>query len=541
VGLLFVCAFFSLPQRALASDKLLINEFYPSAHVGEKEWIELYNPSTSIINLINYTIEDGTNKPLALDKYQIDGGAFLVLEQGVDFTFGLNNGGDIIILKENGIAIDEVAYGDWDDGNKLDNAPCPKAGQSIGRTDLDNITGIASEDFHILIPTKGTKYEKIIYSSGIIISEILPHPENGTDNEFIELFNQSNTAVEITGWKLDDAEGGSSPYVIVEPTILEPNQYLAFGKILTKISLNDDGDCARLLDPEGGLKSIVSYEKASIGQSLALFSANYSWTLSITPNSVNVLVIPAINTVATTAIPELPVANDSQIAPIIKAKELEINSPTTIRGVVTVEPGLLSNQYGYLQDDTGGVQFYSYRKDFPPIKKGDEVEIDGVMATAYGEKRIKTDTLSDISVVSSNNIVAPKALDIGNIDSNDIGSLVKAEGIISVKNSDGFDLKDENDKVIRVVIRSFVSDQLPKTKKGQRVEVSGILSIYKNELRILPFEASGVIIVGADELPRTGNSLGIAFYFFIGLILTWIYTHIVNQIQLNLPKRFRKP
>jgi DNA/RNA endonuclease YhcR with UshA esterase domain len=519
-----------LPLSAHASSPILISEIYPSPNTGETEWIELYNPNSFAIPLTGYTIEDGTNKPANLSAYQIQAESYLVLEKGSVFTFALNNSGDTAILKNSSIIIDELTYGNWNDGNLTDNADCPDNGQSLGRTNLSKISGINFIDFSVLSPTMGAKYEKLKYLSGIVISEILPRPANGADNEFIELENISTETVDLSGWRLDDEEGGSAAYSIPKGTSILAGQHLLFGKLKTKIALNDDGDAARLFDPNGEIRAQIYYGAAPIGQSFARFPANFSWTTSITPNELNILTIPPI-ILSSAVVSAASSASNSQVESIAVAKSVPEDSNVAVSGTITVPPNVLSSQYGYLQDSSGGMQFYSYSKSFPETKTGDTVVIRGITSSIYGEKRIKTYSLSDISVISSYNPVAPKKIDLSNLKYEDVGLLVSASGVINIKNSDGFDLVDDGGGMIRVVVRDAVSDLLPKTKRGQRVTVTGILSSYKNELRILPFEANGVMIDNRVELPRTGNSIGLELYFFIGFISTWIFTQITRRKQ----------
>ena len=127
----------------------VINEFYSNPATGEIEWIELLNKQPSVLSLSGYTIEDGTGSQKNLNTYSIPANGYLILAKGIDFSFTLNNAGDIIILRKYGISNDQVTYGNWNDGNIVDNAPAPALGQSAARIPDGTDTSVDSADFQI--------------------------------------------------------------------------------------------------------------------------------------------------------------------------------------------------------------------------------------------------------------------------------------------------------------------------------------------------------------------------------------------------------
>lgn len=133
-------------------------------------------------------------------------------------------------------------------------------------------------------------------NADIQISEIYPRPTTGANDEFIELYNAGETSVNLKGWKLDDQyPGGSAIYMINDDIILTPDQYLAFSKTQTKISLNDAGDYARLINPLGTEKEVTpNYGSADKGEAYAKFDGTWKWTLRPTPNAKNLWDNPTI-------------------------------------------------------------------------------------------------------------------------------------------------------------------------------------------------------------------------------------------------------
>jgi len=136
-----------------------------------------------------------------------------------------------------------------------------------------------------------TDFNQIKTWPNIFISEFLPNPAGpDTTDEFIEIFNAENYAVDLTGFKLDDNNGGSRPYQIPPKTIIQPNQYLAFYSKQTKIALNNDTDLVRLLAPSGEIIDQTEYQESQEGVSYVL-DENFEWqqTNTPTPGEINVL------------------------------------------------------------------------------------------------------------------------------------------------------------------------------------------------------------------------------------------------------------
>jgi hypothetical protein len=92
---------------------------------------------------------------------------------------------------------------------------------------------------------------------GVVINEVYPNAE-AKDGEWIELYNEAAETVDMSGWQLDDAEGGTKPYFIDKITI--PGKgYWVFEQKDTKIALNNDGDQVRLFDSTNSLINSITF------------------------------------------------------------------------------------------------------------------------------------------------------------------------------------------------------------------------------------------------------------------------------------------
>ena len=142
--------------------EILITELMPNPPTGENEWIEIYNRTNREIDLTGLTIEDntgptyGTGKGKALDGLTIPAYSYLTLIKGQNFSFSLNNSGDIVILKRDTLIIDQVTYGDFEDDNPNNNAPKPEQGIALARSgDLIDTDWDAANFYLTTKPTPG--------------------------------------------------------------------------------------------------------------------------------------------------------------------------------------------------------------------------------------------------------------------------------------------------------------------------------------------------------------------------------------------------
>lgn len=501
---LFFCS-----QKVYAVDtNIVINEI---SSVGN-EWIEFYNKNDIDTTMTGFTIEDNTAKPEKLDSYIVPANSYKTIDGKTDFSFVLNDDGDIITLKfknDDGsiVTVDRVTFGNWDDGNKFDNALKPILGESIARipngqdtnndkadfvvlktpspnaknelpplvavTDLlptddrilnnfkvdfswkdsnsgdikfkfflsknenpeiesiINQTEIEKPEFSWVASDYGTYYWQVIscdgfdeistkhssftisepvYSSDVMINEVLAHPSNDTDNEFIELHNDGDIPVDLSGWFLDDIDGGSNPYEIENGTIIEPDEYLVFYKSLTKLSLNDSGDWARLIWPNGKVVSNTAYDSYAVLDFAWARdeSGNFVWTTQKSPNAKNIIKIPLENAGGTDE--EKPVINKIPIKiKTSKVKNYE-DMLVEIQGKVVETSGSTF----YIDDSSGKAKVYIQAQTEikkPKMYKGDIFQIFGVVNLYRNVWRVLPRGQSDIKLIQAakqNLPVAPK-------------------------------------------------------------------------------------------------------------------------------------
>ena len=115
----------------------------------------------------------------------------------------------------------------------------------------------------------------------VVINEFMAAPASG-QKEYIELFNANAFAVDVSGWQLDDIEGGTRPYTIPAGTTLQPGGLRLFRR---SFGLNNNGDSVRLLAPDGSLRDSYSYNHARKGGSWSrMGDGAATWTEKYPPS-----------------------------------------------------------------------------------------------------------------------------------------------------------------------------------------------------------------------------------------------------------------
>lgn len=314
----FVSSLFALSAGALESS-VVINEiaWMGTTNSANDEWIELYNPTDTAVNLDNWTLKS-TDDNLKINlKGTIAAKGFFLLERTDDssvpdvaadliYTGALNNQGtNLKLFDSNNKLIDEVDDSSgWLGGDNETKQTAERKIDASWQTS-QNPGGTPKKENGVLnkietqsIPTPTTSQvqtiipeEKTVYPSGIVINEILPSPAGPDEtNEWIEIFNQNNFSVDLSNWRIFDMVGSVKTYVFPTGTKILPENYLVLARPVSKIVLNNDADGLKLCLPDGQTIDEVVYEKAPLGKSYNRTENNdWVWSSSLTPGLKNIV------------------------------------------------------------------------------------------------------------------------------------------------------------------------------------------------------------------------------------------------------------
>lgn len=284
-----------------------INEFIPNP-IGDDaslEFIELYNNTDTDVDVSGWIVDTGGSA-----RFSIDSGTMVPSKGYLTFfsaqkPISLTNSGDHIklLLADGVTAQDDIVYSSSKEGysyNRLENGEYQQSSHStpnseniLDPTPTPSISPSPSPSPIASVMPSITPIPS--YADSVFINEFLPNPVgNDAELEFIELLNTADEPIDISGWMVDDAsDAGSSPYTIPNGTVLDAQGYIVVYSVQIKISLSNDSDHVRLLDPLGNLHDDVTYGSSREGYSYnRLLNGNFSESVHLTPGEGNIIENP---------------------------------------------------------------------------------------------------------------------------------------------------------------------------------------------------------------------------------------------------------
>jgi len=156
----------SIPTPTL---HLVINEVF-EASTNDNEWVEIFNPTSSDVNLNGWTVSDALSSDPLPTGFLLPAGGYgvivtnntIVTPPGSSITLQLNNAtigdgltgtGDLVSISDGSSNVDEVSYGD---NTSIFTLPEPNPTQSLSRIPNGQDTDSASDWQLDDSPTLGT-------------------------------------------------------------------------------------------------------------------------------------------------------------------------------------------------------------------------------------------------------------------------------------------------------------------------------------------------------------------------------------------------
>ncbi len=211
----------------------------------------------------------------------------------------------------------------------------------------------------------------------VSIVAFLPDPVGDDNAEWITLANDGPSEALLSGWSIDDKEGGSKPYPLASLTVPAKGR-VVIPRSDSKIILNNDSDEVRLLGPDGLARLTVPYTDPPEGRTYELLEGVWTWMPSADGVATGVVEEQAT---ATDGASPVETATEEPVAPLdISDIETSDDELVEISGMVTIPPGVVGKRTFAVQahDGTAGVFVRAYgRSAMPPLAAGDTVRIIG--------------------------------------------------------------------------------------------------------------------------------------------------------------------
>ncbi len=538
---------------------LLINEIYPAPPTGESEWLELSNNTSSTLKLDGLYILDGKFTTTTLSA-EIAAGGYLVIET---IAGNLNNDGDDVTLRNADYIIDHTNYGDF--SNKRDQSWARDSGGNFATTiRITKGTVNVIEAKPVVISSGGSSYSSgkatitsatttatstaatstaPDYRGQLIINEILPDPDSASGEEFIELKNLSAADITLNGFYLADNTNVKHLIKATTNIIIAAGGIVAIKRASSTIALNNSGfEAVSLLDPAGQLIDRITYQAKSVkGQAYARNDVGeWLWTDQITPGVENLFTSQTEVLTTTAVVSKIKAATSKASAnyglvDLEKISELPDASKVKVRGVVSVEPGILGVQVFYLAGS--GIQVYCYKKDFPDLKVGDYIEVNGELSTAATGRRLKMSTKADVKFIEKRDAPLPHQLTIADVNDDYENSLVTINGeIIQIKGRSIFIASDDGE--LEVYVKSQINFQDLNLAEGDLLAVTGIILKNKENYRLTPrtladFKATKGQVQGAFATSTNSVNLNNPTYYLLVIIFFLIAIIIIFWLKLK--------
>ena len=242
------------------------------------DWIELYNPGSGAVNLAGHFLSDDPLDPFKWDfpaGVSIPAGGYLIVwadnsdSSPLHTNFKLSSAGETVSLSApDGTLLDQMTYGDVN------------TNVSIGR--YPNGTG----DWTELPPTFEAENTLLIPQGNgdLLINEFMAsnsttvQDPGGMFEDWVELYNNSNQAINLEGYTLSDTESNLALWSFPAGTTIAANDYLIVWLdaptipetgLHANFKLSSLGELIALSDPSGTLLDIEYYGKTQADQSIS--------------------------------------------------------------------------------------------------------------------------------------------------------------------------------------------------------------------------------------------------------------------------------
>ncbi len=228
------------PAAAAELPSVVINELETDGGTPG-DWIELKNRSDAPVDVSGWWVEDGGNPAEQLGAIDpIPAGGYLVLDKDVHFSFGLGKAETITLYAADGATvIDTHTF------------PDDHAATTYGRCadgEGDFAVTASSTRGAVNDCASETPVEEPTAAEAFVLNEIVS--SGGDPDDWIELYNTADVAVDAAGLQLRDGDAAHANYVIPADTVVAAGGFLVLEKAQFDWGLGGS-DTVSLFDTDG--------------------------------------------------------------------------------------------------------------------------------------------------------------------------------------------------------------------------------------------------------------------------------------------------
>ena len=283
---------------------VIIREVQIAGEASDDEFIELYNPYDTAIDISNWQLrrktesgsvssikvfaKDTTISPYSYYLWANSKGIFANIADTTTSSSPLANNNSIALYTKSGtdgVLIDSLT---WGNGALFQETDTPQITPLKNESLVQDLLGSwiitkpsSPQNSHAdpspLIPipksesplppaTPAPEPTIVPLNTAISINEFLPNPLP-PDEEFIELYNRSDESVDISGWTLHDASKNDK-YTFPQGSMFPKKDFLVIRKSLFRFALNNSNETLVLRDTQERIVDTVNYPKSMPGVSL---------------------------------------------------------------------------------------------------------------------------------------------------------------------------------------------------------------------------------------------------------------------------------
>lgn len=217
-----------------------------------------------------------------------------------------------------------------------------------------------------------------------------------------------------------------------------------------------------------------------VGDQNILLQLTYNYKTSLDLYS---LFVSTLSNVSTSSSKQKDIETSTKIGQL---KNISEGSKVTVTGTILAPVGLLANSTTYIQDETGAIMLYG--KSIPnTLQIGDVVTVSGTTKIYNGILEIVVDSITKVSTGSA------KAIEVKSVSREMLSNLVKVTGSVKSVSKDTI-IVNTGESDVKIYIKASTGITTEKIKEGSKISVIGIVSLFKDELEILPRISSDLIV-----------------------------------------------